>query len=69
MVKASEWTLLQRKCTSVQNAPKKMFFDIIHPQFNLVAQSCPTLRDPMDCNTPCLPVHHKLPKSTQTYVH
>ena len=34
-----------------------------------VAQSCPTLCDPMDCSTPGLPVHHQLPEFTQTYVH
>ena len=33
-----------------------------------VAQSCPTLCDPMDC-MPGLPVHHQLLESTQTYVH
>ena len=38
-------------------------------QLSLVAQSCPTLRDPMDCSTPGLPVHHQLPESTQTHVH
>ena len=27
---------------------------------SLVAQSCPTLCDPMDCNTSGLPVHHQL---------
>ena len=31
-----------------------------------VAQSCPTLCDPMDCSTPGLPVHHLLPEFTQT---
>ena len=25
--------------------------------------------DPMNCSTPGLPVHHKLPESTQTHVH
>ena len=34
-----------------------------------VAQSCPTVSDPMDCNTPGLPVHHQLPELTQTPVH
>ena len=34
-------------------------------QFTSVAQSCPTLHDPMDCSTPGLPVHHQLPESTQ----
>ena len=31
-------------------------------QFSSVAQSCPTLCDPMDCSTPGLPVHHQLPE-------
>ena len=39
------------------------------PPFSLVAQSCPTLCDPMDCSTPGLPVHHQLLESTQTRVH
>ena len=38
-------------------------------QFSSVAQSCPTLCDPMDCSTPGLPVHHQLPEFTQTHVH
>ena len=38
-------------------------------QFSSVAQSCPTLCDPMDCSTPGFPVHHQLPKLTQTHVH
>ena len=33
-----------------------------------VAQSCPTLCDPMDCSMPVLPVHHQLPETTQTHV-
>ena len=31
-------------------------------------QLCPTLCDPIDCNTPGLPVHHQLPEFTQTHV-
>ena len=38
-------------------------------QFSSVAQSCPTLCNPMDCSTPGLPVHHQLPELTQTHVH
>ena len=38
-------------------------------QFGSVAQSCPTLCDPMNCSTPDLPVHHQLPEFTQTHVH
>ena len=42
-----------------------------HPssvQFSSVAQSCPTLWDPMNRSTPGLPVHHQLPEFTQTHV-
>ena len=45
------------------------YFSISLPrgaQFRSVAQSCPTLCDPMNCSTPGLPVHHQLPESTQT---
>ena len=38
-------------------------------QFSSVAQSCPTLCEPMGCSTPGLPVHHQLPELTQTHVH
>ena len=38
-------------------------------QFNLVAQSCLTLCDPMDCSMPDFIVHHQLPELTQTHVH
>ena len=38
-------------------------------QFSSVAQSCPTLCDPMDCSTPGLRVHHQLPELPQTHVH
>ena len=38
-------------------------------QFSSVAQSCPTLCDLMDCNTPGLPVHHQLPEFIQTHLH
>ena len=38
-------------------------------QFSSVAQSCPTLCDPMDCSTPGFPVHHQLLELTQTHVH
>ena len=38
-------------------------------QFSLVAQSCPTLCDPMNSSTPTLPVHHQLLEFTQTHIH
>ena len=38
-------------------------------QFRSVAQSCPTLCDPMNRSTPDLPVHQQLPEFTQTCIH
>ena len=37
-------------------------------QFSSVAQSCPTLFDPMNRSTSGLPVRHQLPEFTQTHV-
>ena len=42
-----------------------MYHMISSVQFSSVAQSCPTLCDPMNC----LPVHHQLPEFTQTHAH
>ena len=38
-------------------------------QFSSVAQSCPTLCNPMNRSMPGLPVHHHLLEFTQTHVH
>ena len=38
-------------------------------QFSSVAQSCPTLCNPMNRSTPGLPVLHQLPEFTDTHVH
>ena len=38
-------------------------------QFSSVAQSCPTLCDPMDYSTPGFPVYHQFPELSQTHVH
>ena len=38
-------------------------------QIRSVAQSCPTLCDPMNRSTPGLPVRHKLLEFTQTHAH
>ena len=37
---------------------------IISDQITSVAQSCPTLCDPMNRSMPDLPVHHQLPEFT-----
>ena len=41
----------------------------ISVHFSSVAQSCPTLCDPMNRSTPGLPVHHQLPEFTQTHAY
>ena len=59
----------------VQNKKKKvqfgqqMMFVLRKLQFSSVAQSCPTLCNPMNCIMPGLPVHQQLPEFTQTHVH
>ena len=42
---------------------------MISVQFSSVAQSFPTLYNPMNLIMPGLPVHHQLPESTPTHVH
>ena len=37
--------------------------------FSSVTQSCLTLCNSMNCNTPGLPVHHQLLEFTQTHIH
>ena len=46
----------------------KAFDCVDHNQFSSVAQSCPTLCDPINRSTPGLPVHHQLPEFTQTHI-
>ena len=38
-------------------------------QFSSVAQSCPTLCDPLDGSMPGFPVHHRLLEFAPTHVH
>ena len=38
-------------------------------QFSSIAQSYPTLCDPMNHSMPGLPAHHQLPEFTQTHIH
>ena len=48
---------------------KHINMSIYSVQLSSVAQSCPTICDPMNCSTPGLPVHHHLPEFTQSHVH
>ena len=38
-------------------------------QFSSIAQSCLTLCNPIDCNTPDFPAQHQLLELAQTHVH
>ena len=51
------------------NDKEERWFHKVLVQFSSLAQSCPTLCDPMNHSTPDLPVHHHLPEFTQTHVH
>ena len=57
------------ECKLVQPLWRTVWNSFGSVQFSLVAQSCLTLCDPMDCSMPGLPVHHQLPGFTQTHVH
>ena len=57
---ATDWS------TSLGMIRKKPFRTNV--RFSSVAQSCPTLCDPMNCSTPGLPVHYQFPESSQTHV-
>ena len=63
---------LPRHCADLNKLEIKediLYNSVEKYQFSSVAQSCPTLCDPMNRSTPGLPVHHQLPEFTQTHVH
>ena len=78
MVLDSAWLLTQEQQGEYVNVPDLFLLPPIpltpasgmHSyHFSSVAQSHPTLCDPVDCSTPGLPVHHQLLEFTQTHVH
>ena len=69
-----EWEISRWKLVNIGWTDKKILLYstghyIQSDQIRSVAQSCPTLCDPMNRSTPGLPVHHQLPEFTQTHVH
>ena len=76
-VKWALGSITTNKATGGDGIPVELFqilkddaVKVLHSvQFSSVAQSCPTLCDPMNHSTPGLPVHHQLPQFTQTHVH
>ena len=70
----SSMILLHEKTSLVLSSNLLILFSMSNLLLNLsvnlnisVAQSCPTLCDPMRCSTPGLPIHHQLPEFTQTH--
>ena len=57
------------KLREINQREKDKYCIIFLIQFSLVAQSCLTLCDPMDCSMPGFPVHHQIPELAQTHVH
>ena len=53
--------------TCIDNVPQYILH--IQTQFSSVAQSCPTLFDPIHCSMPGFSVHHQLPELAVTHVH
>ena len=62
-------TVFCSSCTILHAFPQFSTFLSTLVQFSSVAQSCPTLCDPMNRSTPDLPVQHQLPEFTQTHIH
>ena len=62
------WAGLQCKPEINQYWIKPLSYGACSVPFSSVAQSCPTLCDPMNHSTPGLPVHHQLPEFTQTHI-
>ena len=56
---SNEVTWLRRHQNDLVDALIKVISSVL---FSSVAQSCPTLCDPMNRSTPGLPVHHQLPE-------
>ena len=55
----------ERQCQRILTLPHNCTHSV---QLSSVTQSCLTLCDPMNCSTPGLSVHRKLPEFTQTHV-
>ena len=53
----------------ISNLKTLIFLQTVNHQFSSIAQSCPTLCNPMNYSMPGLPVHHQLLEFTQTHIH
>ena len=60
---------LKSHLMKVKDESERVGLKLSSDQIISVAQSGPTLCDPMNGSMPGLPVHHQFPKFTQTHVH
>ena len=63
--KTIEWERVEISSRKLET-PREHFMQV--SSVSSVAQPCPTICNPMDCNTPGFPVHHQLPELAQTHV-
>ena len=65
-----KWQIDSRDLDLIDRVSKELLTDIGNiVQFSAVAQSCPTLCNPIDCSMPCFPVLYQLPELAQIHVH
>ena len=69
MVQLSHMYRTPGKITAATKLKDTFSLENSYNKSSSVAQSCPTLCNPMNHSTPGLPVHHQLPEFTQTHVH
>ena len=61
--------MMQTIWSTVRSFFRKLKIELPSVQFSSVAQSCPTLCDPMNWSMPGLPVYHQLLEFTETHIH
>ena len=62
-------SFFSREGSAGQSGEEGSWEPLVSQSVSSLAQSCPTLCDPMNRSTPGLPVRHHLPEFTQTHVH
>ena len=65
----SVWNSYQDNALNFMSSRIMALLSNFSAQFSSVAQSCPTLCNPMDCSMPGFPVHHQLLEFSQTHIH
>ena len=60
-------TKIKYLCDWIEDWWQSFWYPQRNNQFSSVAQSCPTLCDPLNRSTPGLPVHHQLPEFTHVH--